>query len=608
MMSKIKFLLTFLCLIGLYANAAYLTNVPRTLVQPNGDTLHCYISGDEFYCRLHDANGYTIVQNPHTGYFVYAIEDKGKIVPSDFVAGTCNPAVKGLRPNIKISNAEYAARRKAMLQPAKRPVVRDENTNKGDFNNLVVFISFADDSMFTNTFSSINDMFNDSTDNYKANSLFDFFKHTSYNQLFIHTSFYPEPEDEQIISYQDSLPRAYYMPWSELNPIGYIANDSIDERIEREQNLLARAVLYIQDMVPSTLNIDYNNDGYVDNICFVVKGDVGDWNVLLWPHQWALYTQDVYINGKRVFDFNFQLADAGGYFNTSVMCHEMFHSLGAPDLYHYDDDTNMDAIGSWDLMCSNQEPPQQTCAYMKYKYGNWISEDDIIELNTYGTYTINALNSAESKKICYRIPTDDPLEFILMDYRNQNEPFDSQIPGRGIIFYRINALYNGNADYDGIDVFDEIYIFRKNGTLHSNGSLNQANFREDIAARNKFTPTSNPYPFLTYGEPVILHIGNFESALDSMHFDYMEWVGIENFDTESYAVQPNPAHQQITFSAPNNDEKTLQLYNIFGQFLTEFQTSSTQLSWDISPYPAGCYFIKIFENQKFVKTLKFIKQ
>lgn len=49
------------------ASAMPLFNVPTTLVQPNGDTLHCFVSGDEYYHRLHDADGYTIVQNQQTG-------------------------------------------------------------------------------------------------------------------------------------------------------------------------------------------------------------------------------------------------------------------------------------------------------------------------------------------------------------------------------------------------------------------------------------------------------------------------------------------------------------------------------------------------------------
>ena len=62
-------LLTGLALWG-SALAAPAKFVPAARVQPNGDTLHCYASGDEFYNWLHDAEGYTIVQDPATGFYV----------------------------------------------------------------------------------------------------------------------------------------------------------------------------------------------------------------------------------------------------------------------------------------------------------------------------------------------------------------------------------------------------------------------------------------------------------------------------------------------------------------------------------------------------------
>lgn len=606
-MKNILLCAVFLLLMS-FANAAYLTNVPRIVKQPDGTELHCFASGDEFYSRLHDANGYTIVQDSQTGYFVYADKVNERIVPTQWIVGKCNPAQKGLRPNLKISQKEYLARRERMLNPARRPMLRDENTNKGDFNNIVVFIRFADDVMFENEFSSVNLMFNDSSDNYQANSLFDYFKRTSYNQLFVHTTFYPEPVGEQIISYQDSLSRSYFLPWSETNPEGYVVNDSVDERTIREHDLLARAIEYVKDMIPADLNMDYNNDGYVDNVCFVIKGEVGDWNDLLWPHRWSLYTQEVYIRDKRVWDFNFQLADAGYYFSNSVMCHEMFHSLGAPDLYHYDDSTEMDAVGAWDLMCSNQNPPQQTCAYMKYKYGNWLASSDIIPLTEYGTYTIKPLNSVSPDKICYRIPTSNPLEFILMDYRNQSEPFDGETPGRGIIFYRINALYDGNAGYNGAEILDEIYVYRKNGSPTANGVINQAYFRGDVAARKEFSPNTNPYPFLSNGDVVPIHIGNLTSDVDSIQFDYMEWVGLEDFTLAGYMVYPNPVQNQLNISLPNVSERTVQIYNNLGMLMDAFIQTESTFSWNVSSYASGLYFVKIIDNQKNIKTIKFIKQ
>lgn len=588
--------------------AAYLTNIPRTLVQPNGDTLHCYASGDEYYIRLHDADGYTIVQNPQTGYFVYAIKEGGCLKPSPWIAGQHNPASKGLKPNLRISREEYLKLRRQMIVPAKRDVSRDENTNHGHMNNIAVFIRFADDTDFVNSFNSVNLMFNDTSDNYTASSMYNYFKRASYNQLFISTTFYPAPVGDQILSYQDSFPRAYFMPWSETNPIGYTDTVDGDNRTTREHYLLARAAEYVADMIPADLDIDYDNDGYVDNVCFIVKGNVGDWNVLLWPHRWSLYTTETYIRGKRVYDFNFQLADAGGYFNTSVMCHEMFHTLGAPDLYHYHDSTDMTPVGSWDLMAANSTPPQQTCAYMKYKYGNWLTEDQIIPIAHYGTYTIMPLNSETGDRVCYRVRTPNHLEHILLDFRNKRDPFDTGVPGYGIVFYRINPLFHGNANYNGDDNLDEIYVFRRNGTPTENGTIASANFRGNLPIRNEFSPLTNPYPFVSNGDFVPIYFTNLTFGRDSMQFDFVQWVAVADYEQGELTAYPNPTERLVTVTNSMEGPLTCQLYNIQGQLLQTRTSSEARCILDLEGLPAGCYFIRTSNKERYLKTIKIIKQ
>ena len=569
------------------------------MTQPNGEVLHIYASGDEFYNWLHDAEGYTIIQNRETGFFVYAALEKDQLVPTSWLPGHDNPATKGsLRPWLKIPQKEYLRRRQAMLEPAQREQVRDENTNKGHMNNLCIFIRFADDTNFTNSFESVNLMFNDSVEPH--NSMYSYFRQASYNQLFIKTYFYPQPAGDLILSYQDSLTRDYYVPWSATDTNGYTTDD---ERRTREFALLARAVAYVENMIPADLDLDYNDDGFVDNVCFVVRGDVGDWNVLLWPHRWSLYGEDSYIHGKRVWDFNFQLADAGYYFANSTLCHEMFHTLGAPDLYHYDDSTNATPVGQWDLMASNTNPyPQQMLVYMKAKYGNWVSYDQIPELTQYGRYSLQYNCSDTIDRLAYRIATQNPFEFIMVEYRNKKKVYD-QTPQGGIIFYRVNPLLDGNANYNGVDVFDEIYVFRRNN------NVSQANFNP---AHNAFNPTTNPYPFLTDSSVVNVAFGNFSSYTLSnpptfMEFDYMEYVGIPTYD-QSIKVYPNPTSDCLILQTDMESTKTIQVLDLFGKVVLEEKSGDSQIKMDVSRLPSGCYFVKVTDVSQHVYTSKFIKQ
>jgi M6 family metalloprotease-like protein len=484
-------LLLFLAIANI--NAAPLKNIPVTVVQQTGDVLHIFASGDEFFNYLHDADGFTIIQNAE-GNYMYAIYEGDKIVPSQFMVGAVNPAEVGLSPFVLLSNEQYQEKRAQWFKFEDISRAKTPGRNQGTLNNLVVFIRFSDEANITTPFSSINNIFNNQTPGY--NSMVNYFNTTSYGKLHLPSSFYPAPDENLILSYRDIYPRSYFQPYHPVNnPNGYDEDDWW-ERAEREHDLLRRAVEYIADMVPADLNIDYDDDGDVDNVCFVVSGNVGAWNTLLWPHKWSLFSQHVTIRGKRVYEYNFMLIGAPSYFNTAVLSHEMQHTLGFPDLYHYATEyRDLRPVGNWDIMESNPNPPQQSGAYMKWKYGNWLNQPTVIQP---GRYTLNSVGSGTGI-VSYKIPSSVYNQFFVLEFRNPADPFENFNYGNlpGLLIYRINTTWDGNAAYNGNDVFDEVYIFRPNGSTTEAGIINQANF--GVNGRVNFNPTTNPKPFLTDG-------------------------------------------------------------------------------------------------------------
>ena len=362
---------------------------PVHVKQPDGTVLSLLASGDEFYNRLHDKDGYTIMRNPETGCLVYADKVDGKLVPTEFVAGRVDVILlerAGLKKGL-LDDHKPGARVLAVAEG--EPVVNAPRT--GTINNLVVYIRFSDQEEFAEAFIDNTDGFFNSVDA-GVNSLRNYYTEASYNQLAIGTTSYPMSVPG-VFSYQDSFPRAYYMPYdAATNPTGY---DGDTERRIREHTLLVNAVNAVSSEVPPGLNIDGDADGMVDNVCFIVKGEPTAWSSLLWPHMWSLYSYSVYINAKRVYTYNFQMETT---LDVGVLCHEMFHSLGAPDLYHYSQD-GLQPVWAWDLMEWNLDPPEHMGAYMKWRYGTWISS--IPEITTSGTYTLNPLTSATNN--CYKI-------------------------------------------------------------------------------------------------------------------------------------------------------------------------------------------------------------
>ena len=506
--------LIFGLLYSLISFGAYLTNVPVTIKQPNGKELKIYATGDEFHNWLHDIDGFTIIQNPKTGYYCYAILDKDEIIASKYVVGDIDPNKTDLKPNVNISSEKILAKRNEfMLATPQKAVISKAIDIKSlkttvTLNNIVVYIRFADQTEFPANQATYTSMFNNTTSG--ANSMRNYFNEATYNEIDISTSFYPSNSGTTIISYQDNHIRDYYVPYSTANDSGYTSS----QRTSREHALLQRAINFVESQIPTSLNLDYDSDGYVDNICFIVRGGTTAWNTLLWPHRWSLYSVSEYINSKRVWDFNFQLEDHLANSGVGVLCHEMYHTLGAPDLYHYNGD-NMDPVGDWDLMEHTKNPPQHMGAYMKSEYGGWITT--VPEITTSGSYTLNPITSSSNN--CYKIPISGSSQYLFLEYRRKTGAFESSLPNSGLIIYRINESYNGNSSGSGAGgVTDEVYVFRLDGSTTSKGDNSNA-YLSSSSGRIVFHNTSNPYCFISNGNLGNIYIKNISSAGSTISFD-----------------------------------------------------------------------------------------
>ena len=507
---NILFLLTFLL-------PAKLQDVEIVLVQPNGNIINCFASGDEYYNFVHDENGYTIVQSASDGYYYYATEENENIVPSLYRVGTVNPNLVILEKNLKISSADYYQKKSNYWDNIQ---LRDA-PSIGIINNINIFIRFADEFEFSQSRQFYDNPFN----LVEGPSMKDYFKEVSYDLLTVNTYHYPSTNTELNISYQDQYSRGYYQPYNEFtNPMGY-QNDN--ESTFREHSLLKNAIEYIENEVPDDLDVDSNNDGYVDNVTFLIRGFPGAWSSLLWPHRWVLFSEDVYINGSRVYDYNLNL-EQGGYFTVGTLCHEFFHSLGAPDLYHYWDDTAPIAVGGWDVMDQSSDIPQYMSAYMKYKYTDWINELPIIDNS--GTYQIYPLSNPENN--IFRINSSTSLdEYFVLEYRINQGIYDVNIPGDqdGLIIYRVNSTLNGNANGPP----DELYVYRTNGTSISNGSFAGAVFNENIG-KTDFNDNTNPSCFLYDGSPGAINIANIGTPGEFIQFDFINMILLPEINEITY--------------------------------------------------------------------------
>ncbi len=399
-----------------------------------------------------------------------------------------------------------------------------------------------------------------------------YFKEVSYNTLNIGTTFYPTTPNVFVASYQDTAVRGYFKPYNETtNPIGYTSGN----KTEREHSLLNRACQFVATMVPDTLNLDGDHDGRIDNVCFIVYGSSTAWADLLWPHMWSLYSQTVMIRGKRVYTYNFQLQNSLKSSGVGVLCHEMFHSLGSPDLYHYTSN-GISPMSRWDVMDANQNPPQHMCAHMKMKYGTWISS--IPTITAPGTYTMKYLLSPTNN--AYKIPTTySAIEYFVVEFRRKLSTFENSVPGDGMLVIRINSSRNGNANGPP----DEVYAYRPNGTLTANGSPTLAHFCQEVG-RTAINSGTNPSPFLmdgTQGGLNIYNIGSYQDSIISFTLGTLtsasgNAVPVSTSLSQNYPNPFNPS-TEIKYNVAKSGFVSLKVFDILGRevsvLVNEMQTA-----------------------------------
>lgn len=392
--------------------------------------------------------------------------------------------------------------------------------------NIVVFVRFVgEENAFTdNKLAHYESMFNNPVAD--ANSVYAYFKHSSYGMLDWTSTFVGQDGGENIVAYQARNERGYYREKGEINTIGY---SSDTEKSLRERSLVEEVASYVDGKLPAGTVIDANNDGLVDNFVIVLSGrsDLSS-KYLLWPHRGdiALPTlMGIDFRGKKIGGYIMVFDEANGFgsgvtpipLNTGLLCHEMSHSLGTWDLYHAND--NLNPVGVWDLMSNNQQVPQQMMVYTKMRYCKWLSENDITTITEAGTYTLNPVGGSSTQNLAYKIQPIGSDEYFMVEYRKK-EGYDASIPESGLLVYRINPKFTkGNVNYNGTTILDEQYIFRPGGTTTADGNITQAAFSGNNG-RTTFGGTADVRPFYSDGTEARFTLSNITVAGETLSFTY----------------------------------------------------------------------------------------
>jgi M6 family metalloprotease-like protein len=368
----------------------------------------------------------------------------------------------------------------------------------GTINNIVVFIRFSDSPEYSRHLSYYESIYNTASDSLKS-----FFLENSYNTLTVNSYLYPGSGDT-IISYQDPHPAAYYEAYnSDTNPIGYVGA----EGTAREAALVANALSSIDAMVPEAMNIDGDGDGYIDHMSFeVYNTSINPIPVIFRSRGTYDSTMSVTFRGKKVGSYTWisSLQDEEGLYPSSLRVHEMGHSLSMPDLR---ENSGRYPVGNYDVMALTW--PVHSGAFIKHKFTGWI--DDIPEITSNGTYTLNDITQATGHS--YKMSIPGSSEYLVLEYRRLVGAFESHLPGSGLCITRINENAGIWGNGDGSPYY--IYYFRPDGTLSSDGAGAMFVCLSADTWHTQFNDFSNPACFLSDGSPCGISIHSIGPASGS---------------------------------------------------------------------------------------------
>lgn len=469
-----------------------------------------------------------------------------------------------------------------------------------ELTNLVIFLRFADDEEIDHSFADIDSMFNCRTPRYY--SVYNYYDAMTYGRIHYNTVYTNNIQNGIIVSYRDTMPRGYFQPYdSAENPIGYQPWEQPFMGISmREAQLQARAFHYVDSLglVDTNIVLDGDGDGYIDNVSFIVKGDVGGWASILWPHM-EYFPHDsidhpVTVNGMRPNTFNFEFEGSEhGYFTAQVFCHELGHSLNLPDLYHYVNYSNVTPAGSWDVMCNNHEGANHTAAIYKNKILHVC--DDPIEITHDGDYTLYSVGSSPHQNCYYIKSAIDSTQWFTFEYRNKQDPFEFGIPHTGLITARWNDTvpldYNGmfaNAFFDGQSRAHQYWVFRPGSDSDTeDGNIYAAYFCAQVE-RTEFGPSTDPHPYLTDGTPeTSFEITNIQENGTELtfHVHFLSGPHVGATTAEDLAVMGYSLRvmdKRIIVEGAEGEE--VRIFDMMGRLISTANEASA---------PSGVYLVKV---------------
>ena len=420
-----------LCLVSALLMACSAMAVPAhpgilRYTQPDGSIVLIELHGDEFVSWATLAGTDQVVARDKEGYWRPAT-----LSPATLHAG-------------QQRRAEANAERRNM-----RPATHTDNPLTHGEHHIPVFLVQFQDVRFSlsNPAQKFNDMLNkEGYSEYNASgSVRDYFLDNSHGEY------------QPVFDVYGPVTLPYDMAWYGEQ---VQQEDGSVEHDKQPEMALFHAAQLLDDSVDFS-QYDADNDGKIDMILFYYAGysqAEGASTDAIWPHQWNFQagadrtSRNTRFDGVKLAKY-FCTAELRGkegktMCGIGVTAHEFSHSLGLPDFYDADYETNGICSGMYyfSLMSNgsylnDSRTPPYFNAIERIDLG-WMTGGDLRSFST-GDYVIGSIRD----DIAYQIPTSTEGEYFLLECRDA-KGWDAALPA-GLMVYHVDRstsrMVNGKA-------------------------------------------------------------------------------------------------------------------------------------------------------------------
>lgn len=444
-----------------------------TFTNPDGSQVRVRGYGNQFSAVFETLDGFTVVQDPDTGFYHYATvsPDGARLEPAGPVVGAVDEAALDLPRHARpTADARRAVSRSAMRSTGVTPRWKqrrmarkprtpaeplDEDAGEtdagssplrtmtaptqgavGSYVGLCLLISFPDVPAEVSR-AEVTAYCNGAgyTGFGNNGSVREYFSEVSGGRL---------DYTNIVTKYVTAAhPRAYY-------------TDPHVEYGTRAQELIREGLKRIKARGFDFTRLTADADGYVRALnVFYAGPTVNFWREGLWPHSWAL-ARPYKVAGRTFSDY--QITNIGSELTLRTFCHENGHMIcDFPDLYDYGYESS--GVGDYCLMGSggSETNPVHVCAYLKHQAG-WTSSATALRPGTSAT-----LAAGTNQTLIHR---RSRTEYFIVENR-QRKDRDAALPDSGIAIWHVDET--GSNDFEAM-TSDE----------HYECSLEQADGRYDL--------------------------------------------------------------------------------------------------------------------------------